>query len=197
MLYALQGMRHLHESVLSSHGRLKSKNCVVDGRFLLKITDFGVNQVIRNIGVTEAEPASDLLWTAPELLRERLDGDVGTQRGDVYSFAIIMQELVLRTRPFAMLEISAQGVKVHIQLHISRITLHTNRFRNHKKDRISSAAVASVSQSERGAAAVHSADEAVLERNSRLETVLRRHCAAAEGADQRKVGFSHRNTNVV
>ena len=108
----MQGMRYLHSTTLSSHGRLKSKNCVVDGRFLLKITDFGVNQVLRHMQQQPVqEAASDLLWTAPEMLRDHLHGDVGTQRGDVYSFAIIMQELVLVTKPFAMVELTAQGMQ--------------------------------------------------------------------------------------
>ena len=42
-----------------------------------------------------------LLWTAPELLRQ---GDAapfyGTQKGDVYSFALIVQEILYRTLPY-------------------------------------------------------------------------------------------------
>lgn len=42
-----------------------------------------------------------LLWTAPELLPQD-DGDypAGTFKGDVYSFAIICQELICRKGPF-------------------------------------------------------------------------------------------------
>lgn len=29
-----------------AHGRLKSRNCVVDGRFVLKITDYGYNELL-------------------------------------------------------------------------------------------------------------------------------------------------------
>ena len=36
-------MLYLHRSQLRSHGRLKSSNCVVDGRWLVKITDYGLN----------------------------------------------------------------------------------------------------------------------------------------------------------
>lgn len=37
-----QGMLFLHNGAICSHGNLKSSNCVVDGRFVLKITDFGL-----------------------------------------------------------------------------------------------------------------------------------------------------------
>lgn len=35
-------MQHLHNSQIGSHGNLKSSNCVVDSRFICKITDFGL-----------------------------------------------------------------------------------------------------------------------------------------------------------
>ncbi|KAG7233278.1 hypothetical protein INR49_007260 [Caranx melampygus] len=37
------GMVFLHNSVIISHGKLKSSNCVVDNRFVLKITDYGLS----------------------------------------------------------------------------------------------------------------------------------------------------------
>jgi len=37
-----QGMSYLHGSDIKSHGNLKSSNCVVDSRFVLKLTDFGL-----------------------------------------------------------------------------------------------------------------------------------------------------------
>ena len=40
----------------------------------------------------------DLLWTAPEHLRST--EEKGSQKGDVYSFAIILQEIILRTGPY-------------------------------------------------------------------------------------------------
>ncbi|VDN11660.1 unnamed protein product [Dibothriocephalus latus] len=42
----------------------------------------------------------DLLWTAPELLRQPLQHPLGTQKGDVYSFAIIAYELFCHSPPF-------------------------------------------------------------------------------------------------
>ena len=41
---ALQGMVYLHDSPIQCHGHLKSSNCVVDSRWVLKITDYGLRQ---------------------------------------------------------------------------------------------------------------------------------------------------------
>ena len=52
------------------------------------------------------------LWTAPELLRMPGPPPEGTQKGDVYSFAIICQEIVYRKGPFWLEDyeyISAEG----------------------------------------------------------------------------------------
>ena len=58
----------------------------------------------------------DLLWTAPEHLREGNNSVrnstfiTGSQPGDVYSFSIIMQEIILRGAPFCMLELTHQEI---------------------------------------------------------------------------------------
>lgn len=39
----VSGMNYLHRSPIKSHGALKSSNCLVDSRFALKISDFGLN----------------------------------------------------------------------------------------------------------------------------------------------------------
>ncbi|XP_043929915.1 heat-stable enterotoxin receptor-like [Protopterus annectens] len=78
-----KGMSYLHSSKTEVHGRLKSTNCVVDNRMVVKITDYGCNTIL--------SPGKDL-WTAPEHLRK----EGVSQKGDVYSFGIICQEIILR-----------------------------------------------------------------------------------------------------
>lgn len=41
----IKGMAYLHASEIHVHGNLKSSNCVVDSRFVLKITDFGLHSL--------------------------------------------------------------------------------------------------------------------------------------------------------
>lgn len=52
---------------------------------------------------------SDLFWTAPELLREVANSRKGTYKGDVYSFSIILQEVVVRGPPYCMLGLPPEG----------------------------------------------------------------------------------------
>lgn len=82
-----KGMSYLHSSNINVHGRLKSTNCVVDNRMVVKITDFGCHTILR--------PGRDV-WTAPEHLRR----DGVSQKGDVYSYAIIAHEIMMRKSPF-------------------------------------------------------------------------------------------------
>ncbi|XP_033998173.1 heat-stable enterotoxin receptor [Trematomus bernacchii] len=82
-----KGMSYLHSSNIEVHGRLKSTNCVVDNRMVVKITDFGCHTIL--------SPGRDV-WTSPEHLRK----DGVSQKGDVYSYAIIAHEIVMRQPPF-------------------------------------------------------------------------------------------------
>ena len=56
---------------------------------------------------------SDMLWKAPELLRSRNVNIHGTQKGDVYSFAIILYEIHGRKGPWGDIEYPAKGEKTN------------------------------------------------------------------------------------
>jgi len=103
-------MRYLHASPIRVHGYLSSRNCVIDSRWVLKITDYGLIQLQDSQGLQPSQKtARELLWTAPELLREPPIRRRGSQPGDVYSFGIIIQEVVLRGEPFCTLNLTPEG----------------------------------------------------------------------------------------
>ncbi|XP_058415259.1 retinal guanylyl cyclase 1 [Diceros bicornis minor] len=115
LLDLIKGMRYLHHRGVA-HGRLKSRNCVVDGRFVLKVTDHGHGRLLEAQKVLPEPPsAEDQLWTAPELLRDPALERQGTLAGDVFSLGIIIQEVVCRSTPYAMLELTPEEVVQRLQ----------------------------------------------------------------------------------
>ncbi|CAK8674541.1 unnamed protein product [Clavelina lepadiformis] len=97
----VKGMCFLHRSPIGCHGNLKSTNCVVDSRFVLKITDYGLHAFRSVPTFADSERQCEKkLWTAPELLRCSSNEAIGTKKGDVYSFGIILQEIALRKGTF-------------------------------------------------------------------------------------------------
>lgn len=160
-------MIYLHTCEVHSHGSLKSSNCLIDSRWVVKIADYGLphmRQVDEKTLLQEGEYAyyrrkstfgllmlfiriktsqfkcmerfmnyvfclnwpsfiidvghfyfhPELLWKAPELLRDPNPPLAGTQKGDVYSFAIILYEIALRDGPYGSCELSPQGIIINI-----------------------------------------------------------------------------------
>ncbi|XP_025989515.1 atrial natriuretic peptide receptor 1 isoform X1 [Solenopsis invicta] len=97
-----KGMSYLHASEVSAHGKLRSCNCLIDGRFVLKISDFGLKTLTTPSDLIMDESYyTKLLWIAPELVPLTVTpGSAATQKGDVYSFAIILEEIVVRGGPY-------------------------------------------------------------------------------------------------
>lgn len=54
--------------------------------------------------------ANDLLWSAPELLRNSELLSRGSQEGDVFAFGIIMQEVILRKAPYVTLNLPSESI---------------------------------------------------------------------------------------
>ncbi|XP_068149824.1 receptor-type guanylate cyclase Gyc76C-like [Drosophila tropicalis] len=97
----IKGMIYIHNSQLIYHGNLKSSNCVVTSRWMLQVTDFGLHelrQCAESESIGEHQHYRNQLWRAPELLRNHHIH--GSQKGDVYAFAIIMYEIFSRKGPF-------------------------------------------------------------------------------------------------
>ncbi|KAB0795504.1 hypothetical protein PPYR_12343 [Photinus pyralis] len=99
----IKGMLYIHNSMLIAHGNLKSSNCVVTSRWVLQITDFGLAEIrhcAENESVGEHQYYRNLFWKAPEILRDFPRYLRGTQKGDIYAFAIILYEVIGRRGPF-------------------------------------------------------------------------------------------------
>uniref|UniRef100_A0A8C4X6V7 Guanylate cyclase n=1 Tax=Erpetoichthys calabaricus TaxID=27687 RepID=A0A8C4X6V7_ERPCA len=125
----VNGMVFIHNSKLVSHGNLKPTNCLVDSRMQVKLSGFGLwefrygtkHRVIYNKTPTDI----NLYWIAPELLRLVLHPFNGTQKGDVFSFAIVMRELIYDSDegPYHDLDLEPEEIIKKIKHPTNRVPL--------------------------------------------------------------------------
>ncbi|KAJ8923190.1 hypothetical protein NQ315_001744 [Exocentrus adspersus] len=108
----VKGMIYLHDSEIISHGNLKSSNCLIDSRWVLQISDFGLHEFKANQDYPdwERKELRRLLWRAPELLRDPSPPGRGTQKGDVYSFAIVLYEIIGRQGPWGKIDMEPHEI---------------------------------------------------------------------------------------
>lgn len=78
--------------------------------------------------MTMCEFVSDLYWTAPELLRQVELPCNGTPKGDIYSFAIIMWELMYNSKggPYQDINLDPKGLWVFWGFCLCNIATVTN-----------------------------------------------------------------------
>ncbi|EZA56309.1 Guanylate cyclase 32E [Ooceraea biroi] len=110
----IKGMLYIHESsVLVCHGNLKSSNCVVTSRWVLQVSDFGLHDMrhcAESDSIGEHQYYRNLFWKAPELLRNPHASIRGTQEGDIYSFAIILYEILGRKGPYGGINLEPKEI---------------------------------------------------------------------------------------
>ncbi|XP_053671608.1 receptor-type guanylate cyclase Gyc76C-like [Anopheles nili] len=107
----IKAMIYIHSSALNYHGNLKSSNCVVTSRWMLQVTDFGLHDLrhcAENESIGEHQHYRNLFWKSPELLRQ--PNVYGSQKGDVYAFAIILFEIIGRRGPFGYTELEPKEI---------------------------------------------------------------------------------------
>ncbi|KAM3185689.1 hypothetical protein ACTXT7_005859 [Hymenolepis weldensis] len=93
----IRGMSHLHKSVIAAHGYLNSETCVVDNRWVLKITNYGLQKIYAFYNCFPTRSPCEKLYLAPELLRDPRAAQAGNQPGDVFAAAIVMYEIFARS----------------------------------------------------------------------------------------------------
>lgn len=105
----LRAISYLQSStVFQCHGRLTSKCCYIDKRFVLKVGDYGLPSFYNTITAVEKREPADMLWNAPEILRSR-NTNKASAEGDIFAFAIILSEIITRESPYYKSNASPEG----------------------------------------------------------------------------------------
>ncbi|XP_022941333.1 serine/threonine-protein kinase CTR1-like [Cucurbita moschata] len=79
------------------HWDLKSPNLLVDKNWTVKVCDFGLSRFKANTFISSKSVAGTPEWMAPEFLR----GEPSNEKTDVYSFGVILWELVTMQQPWS------------------------------------------------------------------------------------------------
>jgi len=95
---AALGMNWLHCSdPMFIHRDLKLSNLLVDNNYKVCVCDFGLTQMkARDVERLEYNPQGSLVYMAPEVFLGKYD-----EKCDVYSFAIVMWEVITQTPAFS------------------------------------------------------------------------------------------------
>ncbi|GMH74737.1 hypothetical protein TrST_g5911 [Triparma strigata] len=92
------GMAYLHSKNII-HRDLKSTNVLLDSNMRAKIADFGLSINCNNHGKELTAETGTYRWMAPEVIRH----ETYSSNADVYSFGIVLWQLVARDVPFGNL----------------------------------------------------------------------------------------------
>ncbi|CAG9531416.1 unnamed protein product [Cercopithifilaria johnstoni] len=107
----IRGLEFLHNSTIGYHGSLTPSQCLIDSRWILKLSGFGLSKLLQKwtikgfIGVKDRIwliSNSDLHYYSPDMRRLLKQMSKGTvkfntkqlQAADIYSFGIILYEII-------------------------------------------------------------------------------------------------------
>ncbi|KAG4996827.1 hypothetical protein JHK82_027620 [Glycine max] len=94
------GMNYLHQMRPPIvHRDLKSPNLLVDDSYTVKVCDFGLSRTKANTFLSSKTAAGTPEWMAPEVIR----GELSNEKCDVFSFGVILWELVTLQQPWRQL----------------------------------------------------------------------------------------------
>ncbi|XP_065872162.1 inactive leucine-rich repeat receptor-like serine/threonine-protein kinase At1g60630 [Euphorbia lathyris] len=90
------GLLYIHQNPGLTHGNLKSSNVLLGPEFESCLTDYGLT-IFRDPDLVEEPSATCLFYRAPE---NRDNRKPSTQQADVYSFGVLLLELLTGKTPF-------------------------------------------------------------------------------------------------
>ncbi|KAH1060691.1 hypothetical protein GLYMA_02G165800v4 [Glycine max] len=103
------GMNYLHQMRPPIvHRDLKSPNLLVDDSYTVKVCDFGLSRTKANTFLSSKTAAGTPEWMAPEVIR----GELSSEKCDVFSFGVILWELVTLQQPWRQLNPSQNAISV-------------------------------------------------------------------------------------
>ncbi|KAJ7978664.1 putative Protein kinase [Quillaja saponaria] len=92
-----KGMNYLHQNNII-HRDLKAANLLMDENHIVKVADFGVARVKSQTGIMTAETGT-YRWMAPEVIEHK----PYDHKADVFSFAVVLWELLTGKLPYEYL----------------------------------------------------------------------------------------------
>ncbi|KAM0841293.1 hypothetical protein ACQ4PT_059130 [Festuca glaucescens] len=92
-----RGMNYLHNSIPTVvHRDLKSPNLLVDKNWTVKVADFGLSRLKLETFLTTKTGKGTPQWMAPEVLRS----EPSNEKSDVFSYGVVLWELVTQKVPW-------------------------------------------------------------------------------------------------